>query len=53
MLSKEEAIKFAGSASELARILGISRAAVCQWVEIPRLRMYQLQEKHPEWFLYR
>jgi DNA-binding transcriptional regulator YdaS (Cro superfamily) len=49
-MTKEQAIKLAGSQVELARILGISKGAVCQWKEIPRLRIYQLRELRPEWF---
>ena len=53
MITKEEAIKFAGSAAELARILGITRGAVSQWKEVPQARIWQMQSLHPEWFLFR
>ncbi len=36
--------------NELARILGITRAAVFHWKTIPKLRIYQLKELRPEWF---
>jgi len=54
MITKEEAIRFAGSLTELAKILGISKAAVSQWGENPpQARIWQMQSLHPEWFLYR
>ena len=43
-MTKEQAIKLAGSQVELARILGISKGAVSQWRVIPALRIYQLKE---------
>jgi biotin operon repressor len=46
----KKAITLAGSQSELARILGITRAAVNHWKAIPQLRIYQLKELKPEWF---
>ena len=49
-MDKQTAITLAGSQSELARILGIKRAAVWQWKAIPPLRIYQLKELRPEWF---
>ena len=50
-MTKEDAIKLAGSQSELARILGISEPAVSQWKEqIPELRLRQLKDLRPEWF---
>jgi len=51
VMSKEQAIKFAGNQNKLAKILGISRMAVCQWKEIPKSRIWQLQLLHPEWFI--
>jgi DNA-binding transcriptional regulator YdaS (Cro superfamily) len=54
MITKEEAIRFAGSLTELAKILGISKAAISQWGETPpQARIWQMQSLHPEWFLYR
>ena len=50
MLTKEQAIKLAGSQANLARLLGVSRAAVWQWQTIPRGRVYQLMVLRPEWF---
>jgi predicted transcriptional regulator len=49
-MTKEEAIKRAGSQSDLARLLGISRGAVNQWKQLPRGRLYQLVVLKPEWF---
>lgn len=43
-MTKNEAIEIFGSASALAKALGISLAAVSQWGEfVPPLRVYQLQ----------
>lgn len=50
-MKKRTAIKKAGSAYRLAKMLGISRQAVSKWpAEVPALRVYQLQEKFPEVF---
>jgi hypothetical protein len=49
-MDKQTVIALAGSQSELARILGITRAAVNHWQVIPPLRIYQLKELKPEWF---
>jgi predicted transcriptional regulator len=49
-MTKEEAIKRAGSQSALARLLGVSRGAVWQWKALPEGRLYQLMVKRPEWF---
>jgi DNA-binding transcriptional regulator YdaS (Cro superfamily) len=49
-MTKEQATKLAGSQSELARIFGISRAAVSQWRQMPHGRVWQLRAIRPEWF---
>ncbi len=50
-MSKEEAIKRAGGKSALARMLGISPAAISQWGEdVPIMRIWQLKTLRPEWF---
>jgi DNA-binding transcriptional regulator YdaS (Cro superfamily) len=49
-MKKDKFIALAGSQSELARILGISQAAVSQWKKIPTGRLYQLMILRPEWF---
>ena len=51
-MTKTHLIRLAGSQRELARILGISYPAVCQWKEqIPELRLRQLKDLRPDWFL--
>jgi hypothetical protein len=49
-MTKEQAIKLAGSGAMLARLLGITSAAITQWKTIPKQRLYQLQVIKPEWF---
>ena len=49
-MTKEQLVQLAGSQSELARLLNISRAAVCLWKTVPELRMRQLRDLRPEWF---
>ena len=50
-MTKSDLIRLAGSQRELARILGISFPAVCQWKEqIPELRLRQLRDLRPQWF---
>ena len=49
-MTKQDLIKLAGSQSELAKILGINRAAVCQWKAVPELRLRQLKDLRPQWF---
>lgn len=49
-MTKEKAILLAGSSSKLARLLGVSRQAVTNWVLIPKGRLWQLKVLHPEWF---
>ena len=46
----KEAISRAGSKAKLARLLGVSRAAVPHWKKLPNGRLYQLQVMQPEWF---
>ena len=50
-MDKQKFIALAGSQSELAKLLGISQAAVSQWREIPKGRVWQLRVLKPEWFL--
>lgn len=40
----QKAVEIAGSKSKLAKLLGISRAAVTMWDEIPQKRLNQLKE---------
>jgi DNA-binding transcriptional regulator YdaS (Cro superfamily) len=49
-MTKDEAIKRAGSQAALARVLGVSRGAVWQWKAIPSGRLYQLMVVRPDWF---
>lgn len=50
-MNKKDAIKLAGSAAELARVLGISRQAVSRWRgKLPPLQVYRLRELKPRWF---
>jgi transcriptional repressor of cell division inhibition gene dicB len=50
-MTKEQAIKLAGSQVELALMLGISQAAVSQWGDkVPEMRVWQLKVLKPEWF---
>lgn len=49
----KQAIRLAGSGSALAKILGVSRQAVClykQKGQIPETRVQQLRSLRPEWF---
>jgi predicted transcriptional regulator len=50
-MDKNKFIAFAGSQSELAKLLGISQAAVSQWKKVPTGRLYQLMVLRPEWFV--
>jgi predicted transcriptional regulator len=50
-MDKQKFIALAGSQGELARILGISQAAVSQWKTIPTGRLYQLMILRPDWFV--
>lgn len=50
-MTKEEAIKRAGGKSALARLLGVTPAAISQWGEdVPIMRIWQLKTLRPEWF---
>lgn len=46
-----DAVRFAGTKAELARILGLSPQAVSKWADtLPPLQVYRLREKKPRWF---
>jgi predicted transcriptional regulator len=49
-MDKHKFIALAGSQDELAKLLGISQAAVSQWKTVPKARVWQLQLLKPEWF---
>ena len=42
-MTKDDAIKWAGSNKHLAEKLGITESAVSQWDEVPELQQYRLQ----------
>jgi hypothetical protein len=50
-MTKQQLVQLAGSQSELAKILGISRVAVCLWKAVPELRLRQLKDLRPQWFV--
>jgi len=50
-MTKEQIIQLAGSQSELARLLKIYRAAVSMWKNVPELRLRQLRDLRPDWFV--
>jgi predicted transcriptional regulator len=49
-MDKQQLIKLAGSQIDLAKLLGISQAAVSQWKKVPQARIWQLRLLKPEWF---
>jgi DNA-binding transcriptional regulator YdaS (Cro superfamily) len=50
-MDKQQAIKLAGSAQALAKLLGITHQAVYAWgSKIPPLQVYRLMDVRPEWF---
>ena len=50
-MKKSVAIKKAGSAAKLARILNITQPAISHWgEEIPHARVWQLRVLKPNWF---
>ena len=49
-MEKQRAIELAGSASKLARLLGVERQSVHKWKNIPEGRIWQLKVLKPEWF---
>jgi hypothetical protein len=50
-MKTSEATRRAGGRNALARLLGITGAAISQWGEdMPPLRRYQLKEAKPGWF---
>jgi transcriptional regulator with XRE-family HTH domain len=53
MITKRKLVKIFGTGIEVARVLGISGAAVAKWPKdkpIPELRLLQLQTLFPEQF---
>jgi hypothetical protein len=49
-MTKDEAIKLAGSVQALADLLGITRPAIYQWKKLPELRLLQLKILRKKWF---
>lgn len=51
-MKKSEAITLVGGQSKMAKLLGISPAAVCQWRndQVPPARLFQLQVLRPDLF---
>jgi predicted transcriptional regulator len=49
-MTKQQLTQLAGSQSELAKLLNVSRSAVCQWKAVPELRLRQLKDLRPQWF---
>jgi hypothetical protein len=49
-MTKQQLTQLAGSQAELARLLNISRSAVCQWVAVPELQLRRLKDLQPQWF---
>lgn len=50
-MNTQTAIQLAGSKAKLARLLGVSRAAVTQYhAVLPAKRIDRLRQAHPEWF---
>lgn len=50
LMDKQKFIALAGSQRDLAKLLGISQAAVSQWVTVPQQRIWQLKVLKPSWF---
>ena len=49
-MDKKQLIEKAGSQVALARLLGVSQAAISQWKGVPEGRLWQLKAIKPEWF---
>ena len=49
-MTKQQLTQLAGSQAELARLLNISRSAVCQWETVPELQLRRLKDLRPQWF---
>lgn len=50
-MDKAFAAAKAGGQHMLAKLLGVSRSAVCQWgPQMPWARVLQLQKLRPKWF---
>lgn len=49
-MDKAKAVELAGGVTALAKILGIGKSSVSEWVEIPQARIWQLKVLRPQWF---
>jgi hypothetical protein len=49
-MDKAKAVELAGGVTALAKLLGIAKSSVSQWVEIPQARLWQLKVIRPQWF---
>lgn len=49
-MDKAKAVELAGGVTALAKLLGIKKSSVSQWVEIPQARLWQLKVIRPQWF---
>lgn len=49
-MDKAKAVELAGGVTALAKILGIGKSSVSEWVEIPQARIWQLKVLRPRWF---
>jgi predicted transcriptional regulator len=50
LMDKQKFIALAGSQSDLAKLLGITQAAISKWKTVPQQRIWQLQLLRPSWF---
>jgi hypothetical protein len=50
-MTKQQLVQLAGSQAELAKLLRITRAAVSMWKTVPELRLRQLKDLRPDWFV--
>ena len=50
-MTKQQLTQLAGSQAELAKLLRITRAAVSMWKTVPELRLRQLKDLRPDWFV--
>ena len=50
-MDKKQLIEKAGSQVALAKLLGVSQAAISQWKGVPEGRLWQLKAIKPEWFM--
>jgi len=42
-MTKDEAIRYFGTQTKLAKALGVSQSTVSEWVDLPEGRQYQLE----------